>query len=216
MQSQSQKGVTLPEVMISLLIFALIASASVYALRLGVDSREQLGAADDQLKKLQIARTLIKEDMAQIVSRQVRDEYGGITSAAFAGGQTVFAGRAEDDEKILIAFTRGGWLNPRAASPRSALQHVEYVFKGSAVIRRTRVYLDEAPNAETAERVLFDGVEDARAEFLIGEFRGELDWGDVWPTSDQASGPPRAVAITLDRGEETPLRQMFWIGEVGA
>ena len=216
MSKRAQIGVTLPEVMISLLIFALIASASVYALRLGVDSREQLGVADSRLKNLQIARTLIKEDMAQIVPRQVRDEYGGVSSAAFAGGQTVFAGRVEDDEKILVAFTRGGWLNPRASSPRSALQRVEYIFKGNTVVRRTRVYLDEAPNTEFAERVLFDGVEDARAEFLIGEFRGELDWGDVWPTTDQTSGAPRAIAIIVDRGEETPLRQLFWIGDLGA
>jgi len=216
MRVQSQKGVTLPEVLISLLIFALIASASVYALRLGVDSREQLSAADQQLKKLQIARILIKEDLAQVVARPARDEFGGLSPVYFAGGQTSFAGRAEDDEKILVSFTRGGWLNARAATPRSTLQHVEYIFKGGAIIRRARIYLDEAPNAEIVERVLFDGLTGANAQFLIGEFRGELDWADVWPVSGGAQRPPRAVALVLEQGGSETLRQLFWIGEVGA
>ncbi len=215
MRSQLQKGVTLPEVLVSLLIFALIASASVYALRLGVDSRDQLGAADDRLKKLQIARSLIKEDLAQTVARPVRNEFGELTPVPFAGGQVSFASRAEDDEKILMSFTRGGWLNPRAAAPRSALQHVDYVFRRGAVVRRARIYLDEAPKAELVERVLFDDLEDAHAQFLVGEFRGELNWGDAWPTSNAAVGLPRAIALVLDREDAAPLRQLFWIGELG-
>ena len=215
MRAQSQNGVTLPEVLISLLIFSLIASASVYALRLGVDSRDQLNAADDQLKKLQIARIIMKEDLAQVVARPTRDEFGRLTPVSFSGGQISFASRVEDDEKILVSFTRGGWLNPRAAAPRSALQQVDYVFRGGAVIRKARVYVDEAPNAEIVERVLFDGLEDATAQFLIGEFRGELDWADAWPVSGSATGAPRAVAIELETGAPEPLRQLFWIGEVG-
>lgn len=215
MRVQSQKGVTLPEVLISLLIFALIASASVYALRLGVDSREQLSAADDQLKKLQIARILIKEDLAQVVARPARDEFGGLSPVYFSGGQTLFASRAEDDEKILVSFTRGGWLNARAAAPRSALQHIDYVFKGDAIVRRARIYIDEAPNAEFVERVLFDRLTGASAQFLIGEFRGELDWADAWPVSGGAQRSPRAVALVLEQGGTQTLRQLFWIGELG-
>lgn len=216
MHVKSQNGVTLPEVLISLLIFALIASASVYALRLGVDSREQLSAADDQLKKLQIARILIKQDLAQVVARPARDEFGGLSPVYFSGGQTSFASRVEDDEKILISFTRGGWLNARAATPRSALQYVDYIFKGGAVIRRARIYIDETPNAEYVERVLFDGLSDASAKFLIGEFRGELDWADAWPISGSGQRPPRAVALVLEENGTETLRQLFWIGELGA
>lgn len=217
MRAHSQKGLTLPEVLISLLIFALIASASVYALRLGVDSRDQLGAADNALKKLQIARILIKEDMAQAIARPVRDEFGAQTPVFFEGGQTSFGARAEDDEKVLVSFTRGGWLNPNAAAPRSALQHVDYIFKNGAMIRRARVYLDEAPNAEVIERVLFDGLADARAQFLSGVFQGELEWADAWPLSGGRRRPPRAVAITIEPARESaePLRQLFWIGDLG-
>lgn len=215
MSAIRQKGFTLAEVLIALLIFALIAAASVYALRLGVDSRDQLAEADAVLKRIQISRTLIKEDLAQIVSRSVRDEFGVRTGGAFSGGQVRFGRTESDDEKTLVAFTRGGWLNPDAVAPRSALQHVEYVFKDGALIRRAFVYLDETENSEFVERVLFENLESAEAEFLNGEIRGELEWADAWPLSSGTRTPPRAVAITLYEDGKEPLRQLFWIGDVG-
>lgn len=207
-------GFTLPEVLIALLIFSLIATASIYSLRLGIDSRDQLTAVDQTLKELQIARILMKEDLAQVVSRPVRDEFGIANPVFFHGGQITFGGRAADDEKTLVSFVRGGWQNPRAASPRSALQHVEYIFKGDALIRRAWVYLDQTSNSEMTERVLFNQLDDARAEFLTGEFRGELEWADAWPVTGD-TGAPRAVAIIITQQGKAPLRQLFWIGDVG-
>ena len=215
---RAQKGLTLPEVLIALLVFSMIASASVYALRLGVDSRDQLDAADRALKNLQIARILIKEDLAQIVQRPVRDEFGVSLPNVFTGGQAVFGGRVEDDETVLFSFVRNGWINPGSLSPRSALQYVEYVFRDGAVVRRSRAYLDEASNGDETERTVFEGLTDARAEFLNGELRGELVWVEAWPASGGALAvrPPRAVALTIEEESLAPLRQLFWIGDVGA
>ena len=217
MKRRSQKGLTLPEVLIALLVFSMIASASVYALRLGVESRDQLDAADRALKNLQIARILIKEDLAQIVQRPVRDEFGSAGLSVFTGGQAVFAGRVEDDETVLFSFVRNGWINPGSLSPRSALQHVEYVFRDGAVVRRSRAYLDEASNGDETERLVFEGLADARAEFLNGELRGELVWAEAWPVAAgaQAVRPPRAVALILEEDNVVPLRQLFWIGDLG-
>ncbi|PQA86802.1 type II secretion system minor pseudopilin GspJ [Hyphococcus luteus] len=209
-----QKGMTLPEVLIALLVFAAIATASVYALRLGVDSRDQLARVDAELKTFQIARTLIKEDMAQVTMRRVRNQFGDMEETVFRGNLESFGARREDDERLLAAFVRGGQINPDAAAPRSALQYVEYVYRNGALIRRSRAYLDEAEDADVIERVLFDGLLDAKAEFLLGEQRGELEWADIWPVG-AGSAPPRAVAITLERENRPPLRQLFWIGSVG-
>lgn len=214
MSARRQKGFTLPEVMIALLVFAAIASASVYALRLGVDSRDQLASADARLKAFQIARTLIKEDLAQVAARNVRNEYGQLLPAAFRGNIVEFGGSVEDDETLLLAFVRKGWLNPNADAPRSSLQYVEYILKDGALIRRARVYLDEASQSDMIERVLFEGLEDASASFLIGETRGELEWADIWPVSG-AARPPSAVALTLTFADETSLEQRFWIGDLG-
>ncbi len=207
-----QTGMTLPEVLIALLIFAAIAATSVYALRLGVDSRDQLTRVDDELKAFQIARTLIKEDMAQVTARTVRDEFGERRPAAFLGNLTSFGARREDDERVLVSFVRNGWLNPGGEEPRSTLQYVEYVFRSGAMIRRSRAYLDDASGADFTERVLFEGLSDARAAFLLNEVRGELNWSDIWPVTG-ASPPPPALSITLEREGRTSVEQLFWIGE---
>lgn len=210
-----QQGFTLPEVLVALLIFSLIAAASVYALRLGVDSRDQLAASDERLKELQIARVLIKEDFAQVTARPVRDEFGILTPAYFHGGQSLFERRPVSGEDVLVTFVRGGWLNPNARAPRSALQYVEYIRKDDALIRRARVYLDDASRSERIERVLFDDIEGADIQFLAGEIRRELQWADAWPVSGAQSPPPRAVAITITDKNGDELRQLFWVGEIG-
>ncbi len=214
MRTRSQKGMTLPEVLIAILVFAAIASTSVYALRLGVDSRDQLAVADEQLKAFQIARTLIKEDMAQVVPRNVRDEFGENHAAPFQGNLVSFGARAADDEKTLLSFVRSGWRNPNAEAPRSTLQFVNYVFKNGALIRRARIYLDDASRSDEIERVLFEGLGNASAAFLIGETQGELDWADIWPVSSE-DAPPKAVSLTLEWPTGEPLVQLFWIGEMG-
>jgi len=215
MTRRAQKGMTIPEVLISLLIFAAIASSCVYALRLAVDSRDQLSAADEKIKAFQISRTIIKEDLAQATSRSVRDEFGAQVGAYFRGNLVSYGGRAQDDEKLLAAFVRDGWQNPEADQPRSALQYVEYVYKGGALIRRAQVYLDATGQSEAIERVLFDGLTDARATYLIGETRGDLNWSDIWPVSGVITAP-RAIAITLEWTDKAPLEQFFWIGDTGA
>lgn len=215
MKGAAQKGLTLPEVLVALLVFSAIAATSVYALRLGVDSRDQLAAVDEDLKSFQIARTLIKEDLAQLVDRAVRDEFGDGRPAAFMGNLASFASRSEDDELVLASFVRGGWINPQAEEPRSALQYVEYVFRGGALIRRSRVYLDEATGADNSERVLFDNLLDARAAFLTGESRGGLEWAEIWPVSGRGA-PPQALSITLEWEGRAPMEQYFWIGSLEA
>jgi len=225
---RGQRGLTLAEVLVALLVFSLIAASSVYALRLGVDARDQLEAADAELKRLQLARMLIKEDLAQIVRRPARDEFGIAAPSVFFGGDVVFSGREEDDERILFSFVRGGWINPGAVAPRSALQHVEYVFTRRALVRRARAFVDETQASEGVERVLFDDLDDAHTEFLIGEARGDLDWAEIWPVAGAGAGgaaggsgggvnlaAPRAAALVIEENGAPPLRMHFWIGDLG-
>ena len=213
-QDRDETGFTIPEVLIALLLFALIASACVYALRLGVDSRDQLGRVDQELRALQLSRILIKEDLAQFVSRPVRGEFGEASPIAFAGGQLSAQLRRNDDGDFLMEFVRGGVLNPDAVAPRSALQHVEYFFLDGAMIRRTRSFLDRTTNSAYQDRVMFDNLTAVEIEFLVGERRGELEWADAWPVSGGAIRPPRAVALTLFADNTQPLRQLFWIGNI--
>ncbi|MEO1251891.1 MAG: type II secretion system minor pseudopilin GspJ [Pseudomonadota bacterium] len=210
-----QRGVTLPELLIALLVFAFIAGVGVAALRLAIDGREQLIESDDRLREWQLARLIIRSDLAQIAHRTVRDEFGDRNPASVIGGVGFSDRPAEADEAPLMGFVRGGWSNFDGATPRSTLQYVEYVFKDGALVRRTRSYLDDARNQPNRERILFADVEDAEISFLVGETSRGLDWAPDWPvTGAGPAAPPVAIQMSFRHARLGDVEQLFWIGEL--
>jgi len=209
---RAEQGLTLVELLVALLVFSFVASASVYALRLSVDARDQLSAADRRIAEIQIARILLKEDLAQIVNRRVRDEFGDPTSAAFRGGTEMRLRNPVPGETLLMGFVRVGWANPGADAPRSSLQYVEYLEKDGALVRRIRPFLDDARGQPHFDRVLISDAKGIEARFLAGELRGELEWAASWPLPGGDSGPPRAVSISFSTKRFGDLREDVWIG----
>ena len=211
---RQQRGVTLPELLVALFVFALISSVGVYALRLTVDGREQLTSVDQNLREWQLARIIIRQDLMQAVDRTVRDEFGEYQPGPMIGGLG-FSGRTpEAGETPLVAFVRGGWANYDAETPRSSLQYVEYVLKDDDIVRRSRAYLDDARDLPERDRALFQGVENVVFEFLLGETTRGLEWSENWPAG--ASAMPQAVRLQFDTEKYGEMEQLFWIGAVGA
>lgn len=209
-----QRGVTLPELLVALFIFAMISGAGVYALRLAVDGREQLERADSELREWQIARMIIRQDLAQLAERTVRDEFGQPQAGPFIGG-IGFAGRLPvENETPLAGFVRRGWVNPGNAAPRSSLQYVEYVLKGDDIVRRTRPYLDDARGQPETDRVLFSGVSNVEFSFLAGETSEGLQWADAWPGPGARGFAPRAVRLVFATDRLGEVEQLFWIGDL--
>ncbi len=213
MTRQAQRGFSAPELLVSLLIFATIASAAVYVLRLSVDARDQLEVANDRLAGVEIARSIIKDDLAQIAIRPVRDAYGVTAGPAMQGGEFADTKLAREGETRLLAFVRRGWVNPGMDAPRSTLQYVEYIYKGDKLIRRTRPYLDDAKEQKRTDHTLLSGLESLKVAFVRGENSRGLDLVDLWPLSDnRLAPPPKAVEITMETERYGVLRQLFWIG----
>lgn len=214
-----QHGLTLPELLIALLIFALVSTAAVFALRLGVEARDQLTEAEGRLAELQIANVLMKEDMAQIRARPVRDEYGDVSGPPFRGGDEWRPRNENREERRLLAFVRAGWSNPGEDAPRSELQYVEYVEKGGALVRRIRPFLDDARGQPRFDRVLIRDAQKLALRFLVGEKalrQGELDWIEVWPAPGIDRPAPLAIALSFESERYGGMEQLFWIGDVGA
>jgi general secretion pathway protein J len=212
---QRQRGVTLPELLVSLLIFAMISGVAVYALRLTVEGRDQLGLADAAIRDMQIARLIIKEDLLQAAPRVTRDEFGNANPGAFLGGKGLAFRIPKEGETTLMAFVRAGWENPDDLAPRSTLQAVEYVLIGDKLVRRTRPYLDDARGQPRTDRILVSGVTGAEVAFFQAETSAGLQWSDLWP-GPQAQRPiPEAVKLTLTAPAYGVFEQLFYIGEVG-
>jgi general secretion pathway protein J len=215
MMRKAQRGLTLPELLIALLIFALISGAAVYALRLSVEGRQQLEEADNDIRDMQIARLIIKQDLASIVLRTVRDEFGKPYPASFLGGDGLSFLPHVDGERLLMSFVRRGWDNPDDLAPRPSLQAVEYLMVGDALVRRTRPYLDDARGQKRTDRVLLGDVSSVRLSFFAGgETSAGLTFVDLWPAPQGVGDAPQAIRLALDTKRFGALEQLFWIGKL--
>ena len=205
-----QSGLTLPELLVALFVFALISSIGVYVLRLAVDGREQLTENDASLREWQLARIVIRQDLMQLVDRTVRDEFGALQAGPVIGG-VGFSGRiSEAGETPLVGFVRGGWANYDPSTPRSTLQYVEYLVKDGDIVRRTRSFLDDVREQPKRDRILFNDVEDVTFEFLLNESNRGLEWTEDWPAG--AGGAPAAARLRFRSASFGDMEQLFWIG----
>lgn len=183
-------GFTLVEVLVSLLIFALIASACVALLSVAADSRFAVKAATDRLAVLQRTRALLKADLGQAVFRPARNEAGVRDTAALRGG----------DGGVLLSLTRAGWSNV-SDQPRASLQRVDYVLVGDRLERRVHTHLDGA--RPEAPQILSTGVTAARVVFLSDGIESP-----VWPAGDRRTMPD-AVRVDLTLEGYGPVSQWF-------
>lgn len=185
-------GFTLLEVLVSLLIFGLIAAAGVSVMAYAVDNQDTVRARMDRLGEFQRARGLLKSDLSQAALRRTRRVDGSAVRDAFVGGRPGESGP-------LFAFARHGWENPDG-DPRASLQYVEYRIADGRLERSARAALDGA--AQGAPQVLLTGIGEAQVRYLI---RG--DWNDGWLGGAEAM--PEAIELDLQLDGIGRVRQRF-------
>jgi len=194
-------GFTLMELLIALFIFALITSASSGLLNLAFNTDESTKTRSEAVAELAVARALIKADMAQLISRPTRGQFGTQRARGLVGGT------ANEDESVILRFARLGWHNPGGRLDRGSTQAVDYVLEAGQLIRRTPLRTDPAPDTVFRDRILFSGVSSAVMEFFISG-----TWQLSWQSGDITSTAlPPAVRLTLEFDDGTDLTQLFLI-----
>ncbi|WP_455211327.1 type II secretion system minor pseudopilin GspJ [Kaarinaea lacus] len=188
----STLGFTLLELLISVVIFGLVAAMAYSGLSNVLLARSQTEARTQELYKLQMALTLMERDIEQIVDRPVRDEYGE-TQPAFV---------ANEYGEYLLEFTRTGWLNPLNL-PRSHLQRIAYSLKDEKLIRSIWYVLDRAQDSEHYDIVLLEDVKSLEIRYLDDK----NEWQRSWPPLSSGFGQPQSqtqnqapVAVVQPRG----------------
>ena len=179
-----EAGFTLVEALVSLFVFALVASGCVAMLGQTVQAQDRVGDAQEELRALQSARALLVADIAQLAPRLIRDD--GNQGRSFSG----VGGAAPD-----IRFVRGAGEVGAEDQLSTSLVAVEYALdQEKRLVRRTRNVLDPSGQPEFREQKLLSGAQDIRFEFHDG-----ADWREDW--SSAGLSIPRAVAIiaTLPR-----------------
>lgn len=186
----AEHGFTLVEVMVSLLIFGMIAAAGVAILSFSI--RAQAATATQLDGNATLVRTMsaLSADLAQALPRPARDE-GGTLRPAFVG------------EGSTLSLVRGGWTNIDAAA-RPGAQKVAWQVADGTLQRIGYPQLDGAqPQPATA---MLTGVRG-----LALRYRYAGAWSDRW---DGASGVPlpQALELRLTRADGRLYRAMFLVG----
>lgn len=181
----SQKGFTLIEVLIAMMIFAVLSVLAYGGLQQVINNREQTADSLLRLKDLQISMSKIYRDLTQITARQARDEQGSRLSSL----------KAAQGDELLIQLTRNGWRNP-AKTNRGHLQRVAYRIDEDRLIRISWPYVDRALDGQAVETVLIDNIKDVKLRFLSEQNEWHTSWPSLNAAPDDASLPV-AIEFTL-------------------
>jgi general secretion pathway protein J len=204
-----QRGFTLLEVMIALVISALIAVMAFSSLDAADKGAQRTNEVLDEINRLDRAWQIIAADL-----RHVQAPLGNDRNALFQAESLRASG--ENADQVVMFFKRRGWVN-FANLPRSDLQLISYR------VEEGRLWRDFMPeyNRELSDidmednafhQLLLEGIEDVQLRFLhqgIISSKGKsalegrefsADWLQQWPdiSTQGAGGLPLAVEITID------------------
>lgn len=188
-------GFTLVEMLISLLIFSLIASASVAMLSFSVRAQAAVGGKLDDLAALNRLAGALSADLAQAVNRPTRDASGRQLPALVAGLQA--------GDGVLVQLVRRGWTNLDDAA-RPSEQKLAYRFVDGRLERLAYPSLDGAQ--PLAPAVLLRDVGAARMRF-----RANGAWSDQW-IELPGQALPQAAELVITRSGGTQFRLLFLVG----
>jgi general secretion pathway protein J len=186
------QGFTLLEILIAVAILSIIAIMMVRGLQIVMVSKNRIDAANSTIEEMQLALTMISQDLDQFVNRPVLDNAGNIESALLI-----------NTNPATLSFTRGGYVNPEGAAKRSTLQRVRYQLSGLGLERVTWPVLDRLESTPSCSRVLLKNVSSVTLRFVANDHRFYKEW----PQQGQTIPNGIEMDITLSNGKQ--LKRLF-------
>jgi general secretion pathway protein J len=220
----AQRGFTLLEVMIALVISALIAVMAFQSLDAADKGAQRTNEVLDEINRLDRAWQIIAADLRHVQMPLANDQ-----NALFQGESLRSSG--ENADQPVLFFKRRGWVN-FANLPRSDLQLISYrVVEGKLwrdfMPEYNRALADIEMEDDAFHQLLLNDVDDLQLRFLhqgIITSKGKSalegreyadDWLQQWPDSSLqgAGGLPLAVEITIDIKGVGPSVRLFALPE---
>jgi len=163
-RAQKQRGFTLLEILLSLMIFAMLGMATYSVINSSIKGSEAVTEQNKNLTQLQRVFTMLENDITQLAQRQIRIDGEDPVKAYFRSGEYMY-----DSDSIGFGFVRDGWTNPQMILPRSEVQPVAYRIKEEELQRLYFNYVDNEMGTEPKVQTLLSGVETIQLQYFVDE-----------------------------------------------
>ncbi|KTD59201.1 GspJ family T2SS minor pseudopilin variant LspJ [Legionella shakespearei] len=194
-------GFTLIEILIALTVFAILATITSSSLYYAFNTRTRVNAQAEQLNTLQLAVSIIQQDISQTVDRAVR----GNEMRLFP----VFVGQSQ-----YLEFTRDGSINPQSLEKRSTLKRIALVCEEGKLLHRTWNSLDPANRNIYSDKELIGNLTECHFNFLNQNLEVLNEWREQAVTQNQRKEPfPKAIQINITLNDWGKMNMLFIIPE---
>ena len=193
----AQRGFTLIELLVALVILVLLSMAGYRGLDAVLQARERVSAETRKWQHLAFFFSRLDQDVAQAISRTVRDQ-GGLSQPEWIGHAVVV-----DDNDAELTFTRAGI--PDQGEEMQVPQRIGYRLEQGTIVMLRWPVLDQPPRAKPVRYPLLEGVR----EFKLRYLDGSGSWLQQWPPAGQITGLPAGVEIELTLASGETMTRMF-------
>lgn len=188
---KNQRAYTLIELLIALFIFSIIAVIIAHSLRAVIATRERTMQANTRLEEIQSCFSRLEADFHQLIP-YVPHDAGGKSAPLFSWLHET------------LSFTRGGYLNPGSALPRTSYAAVRYELRGHQLLR----FADAIPTKKesTEPQILLSKIKSWAWEFYDNDRNHYRDWPPIQDLSNQI---PSAIHLTLELDDFGKLDRLW-------
>ena len=177
----NSKGFTLIEVLVSIVILSIIAVVSTNFLQSSVEARDESSKKLQNIKELNIASSILRRDIRQIINVPMRDYFGNNLKGNF------IADTASDS----LVFT----TLVNASYSTSRIRRVEYLYQNNALIRKQYYAGNPYSYDEFFETTLLEDISEIEFSYL-----GTSKWYASWPIDLITQRKiPELIKITFTR-----------------
>ena len=203
-----ESAFTLIEIIIALVIFAILGVLMAIMMKNTIYANQKADQANQNIQQIEIAQTILRRDLSQVVDRSVTDADGGALAAFTLSDNT-------------ISFTRGGLINPFNISNRSDLQRVDYLYKDHHLYRYSWPVLDRVLGSTKPTTMdLLGNIIHFKVHVYDESNQLQIDWPVTVNTAIHATNQPvpdlpRAIKITITLKKQGTLDDIIIIPSRG-
>ncbi|HEY7774834.1 MAG TPA: type II secretion system minor pseudopilin GspJ [Marinagarivorans sp.] len=199
-----QRGFTLIEVMIAIVIMAMIAVMTSQAFTVAIGSSEATQEAIDRMTAVDRVWVLLETDMRNVIPAMPRVTRDKPIPPVYI----------DPSDEYRMTLLRAGYANPLRL-PRTEVVRIGYRFEDAAIWRDTWINISENDERNARPQKILEGVTDVFIKALPNNNRASVSggpWQERWPASGQKPQTlPAAIEITLVTEDFGEIKRIYSI-----